>query len=110
MASDHLATGLHPFDAVFAEALTRIREELDALEDVVNDHRLDDVELEMSTRPRNTNRNVVAHHVRRHHRERLGLRRIHLAWHDGAAWLVRRENELAQARTWAAREETHVVA
>ena len=42
---------------------------------------------------------VVAHHVGAHHRQRLGLRRVHLARHDRAAGLVRGQRRARRARS-----------
>ncbi len=47
--------------------------------------------------PADVDGHVVAHHLRAQHRHRLGLRGVHLARHDGAARLVLRDRELADA-------------
>ena len=69
------------------------------LQHVVDEHRLEDVELEVPARAGDADRDVVAHDLRADHRQRLALRRVHLAGHDRAARLVRREHELADARS-----------
>ena len=54
-------------------------------------------------------RDVVAHHLRAHHRHRLALRRVHLAGHDRAARLVLGNRDLADAAARAGREPADVV-
>ncbi len=70
---------------------------------------LNTLSSQMPPRAGDADGDVVAHHVRAHHRERLGLRRVHLARHDRAAGLVRRDEDLAEAGARTAREEAHVV-
>ena len=57
-------------------------------EHVVDDDRLEDVQLEVPRGAADADRDVVAHHLRAHHRHRFRLRRVHFARHDRAAGFV----------------------
>ncbi len=61
----------------------------------VGDHDgLEDVELEVAVGTSNGNSNVVAHHLRAHHRQGLALRGVHLACNSSdVALTTRRTSE-----------------
>ncbi len=88
--------------------MARVGQQRAALEHVVDDDRLEHVELEVPARAGEADRGVVAHHVHADHRHRLGLRRVHLARHDAAPRLVLRQVQLADAAARAAAEQAHV--
>src|SRR5882762_4423182 len=94
---------------MFAEALGPVGQQPHALEEIVDDERLEHVQLEISRGTADIDRDVVAEHLRAQHRHRLGLRGIDLARHDRAAGLVFRNRDLADAAARAAREPAHVV-
>jgi len=48
-------------------------------EDIGHYQRLEDVQFEMSVRPSHSDRDVVPHHLRAYHGQRLTLRRVHFA-------------------------------
>ena len=51
----------------------------------------------MSLQPANRHRLMIAHDLRRDHRQHFALRRVDLARHDRAARLVLRQMQLAKA-------------
>jgi hypothetical protein len=59
-----------------------------ALQEVVGDQRLEDVELEVAGGAADADGDVVAHHLAAEHRQRLALGRVHLAGHDRTAGFV----------------------
>ena len=65
VARDRLAVRLDADDAVLAEAVAGVGEQIDALEEIVDEHRLEHVELEVPARAGDADADVVAHHVRR---------------------------------------------
>ncbi len=79
-------------------------EQRDRVQQVVDDDRLEDVELEIALRAGEADGRVVADHLHAYHRHRLGLRRIDLARHDRRPRLVLRQRQFAQA---AARTGAH---
>src|SRR5262249_45693002 len=79
------------------ERRARVGEQPRRAEHVVDDERLEDVELEVAGGAADPHRHVVAHHLGAHHRERLALGRVDLARHDGGAALVLRAAQLAEA-------------
>jgi len=54
-------------------------------------------------------RHLIAHHLGGEHCQRLALRGIHLAGHDGATGLVLRQRELTQTATRSGAKETNIV-
>ena len=94
---------------MLTEAAAATRQELDALEHVVGDERLEDVQLEVPLARADLNRGVVAHHLGRHHRQALALGGVHLARHDRGARLVLRQDQLPKAAARAAAEPTDVI-
>ena len=89
--------GSMPRGALLVEAGAGVAEQGDRLEHVVGHHRLVDVELEVALAAGHRHRGVVAEHLHRHHGQRLGLGRVHLARHDARARFVGRDVELADA-------------
>jgi hypothetical protein len=106
---DGLAVRLEPAHAMLGEGGTRVAEQANGLEHVVDQHRLVDVELEVAARRSQAHRDVVAHDLGADHQQGLGLRRIHLARHDRAAGLVLGQAQLADAATWPTAEPPDVV-
>eukprot|EP00982_Pelagococcus_subviridis_P009441 30923-Pelagococcus_subviridis.AAC.1 len=107
---DPLDVRLDPADAIFREAHARLGQQLDALQVVVRDQRLRDVELKVGSRgAAHRDAHVVPDDLRAHHHHRLALRRVHLPGHDAAPGLVRGERELSEPRARAAAEHADVV-
>src|SRR5258705_352497 len=82
---------------------------MESPEEVVDDDRLENVQLDVARGAAVVVRDVVAELLRAHHRHRLRLRGIDLARHARAAGLVLRDRDLAQPRARAAREPPDVV-
>lgn len=90
-----------------------ISQETNALEDVLDDNRLehvqlrssehtadencyDEIYLELAACTRNTDSSLVAHDLRCNHGEGLALRRVHLSGHNATAGLVLWQAELPE--------------
>src|SRR5258706_4400781 len=84
--------------AVLLEAARTVGQQANALQQVVDDHRLEHVQLEVARRTGQVDRHVVAEHLAAQHRQRFALGRVDLARHDPAAWLVLRDRDLAEPR------------
>ncbi len=96
-------------DAAVGKAARGVGEQTDRLEHGGGDHGLEHVQLEVALQPADRHGDVVAHHTRGDHGQRLGLRRIDLAGHDRAARLVLGQAELTEPRARAAAEQAEVV-
>ena len=79
------------------------------MQEIVDHHRLEDIQLEKPAGTRNRDRDVVAHHLSRDHRQRLALRRIDLTGHDRRAGFVGRQRDLGESGAGSGSEETDVV-
>ena len=106
---DPRPVGLDAHRAVVVEAQRGIGEQPDRLQEVVGDHRLEDVELEIALARGDPDRGVVAHHLHGDHRHRLGLGRVDLAGHDRGPGLVLGDHQLAEARARPGGQPAHVV-
>ena len=99
-------------DAAHAVGLERIhgvRKQTRRLQEVIDRHRQEHIELEVALRRRDADSRIVAHDLHGHHRDGLALRGVDLAGHDGRAGLVGRDDELADAAARAGSEPAHVV-
>lgn len=79
------------------------------MQEVADDERLVDVELELAVHATNGGSNVVAHNLGADHGQSLALGRVNLARHDTATRLVLREAELAETAARAAAEVTDIL-
>lgn len=86
-----------PHGAVFVEAVARVAQEADGLQEVVGDDGHIDVQLEIARRARHTDGNVVAEHLAAHHRHRFALGRVDFARHNGRTRFVFGDFDFAQA-------------
>ena len=69
-------------DTVIGERVHRITKQADRLQHAVGEHRLVNVEFEMSLASRNCHGGVVAEDLAADHGQRLALGRVGFAWHD----------------------------
>ena len=92
---DHI--GLEALDTELPEGATTVGQELDPVEQVMRDDRLEHVELEIALRAGDGDRRVVAEDLDADHGQHLGLRRVHLAGHDRGAGFVLGQAQLAKA-------------
>ena len=76
------AVKLYPFDAEFDEAAAGVLQQPDGVEQVVNHHGVEDVQLEVPLRACEAYRRVVTQDLHGDHRQRLRLRGVDLARHD----------------------------
>src|SRR5690606_8953367 len=105
-----LAVGGDAADAPLAQNDAALREHIDRLEDVEGDHRLEDVELELSCLRCQGDGGVVADHLEARLVDHLGDDGVDLARHDARARLHRRQVDLGEAGTRTAREQAQVIA
>src|SRR5256714_355185 len=103
------AVEFYPADAEFDEAAAGVLEQTDGVEQVVNHHGVEDVQLEGPLRAGEAYRRVVTQDLHGDHRQRLRLRRVDLARHDRGARLVLRQNQFAYPGARPRREPAHVV-
>src|SRR6187549_818240 len=96
MLLDALAIGLDAHRAVLAEAVAAVRDQACALQEVVREQGLVDVELEVAAGATEVDRHVVTEDLRAEHGHGLRLSRVDLAWHDRAAGLIFRDRNLAE--------------
>ena len=104
-----IAVGLNASNAVEVEGFTGIGEEGSRVQDVLNDHRLEHIELEVARHATNADGRVVTHNLGADHSNSLALSRVNLARHDRRARLVLRERKLAKAASRARAKETNIV-
>lgn len=86
-----------------------VRQQTNRVQEVADDQRLVHVQFELAVHAADGGRHVVAHHLRAHHRQGLGLGRVDLAGHDGRAGLVLRQVELAETAAGAGAEVADVL-
>ena len=99
---DALQVGLYPLETVVVEGVDDVGEQTRRLQQVSADERHEDVELQMALHGAGGDGHVVADNLAADLRQRLALRRVHLAGHDGGTGLVGGQNHLAEtaARRW----------
>ncbi len=106
---DARPVGLDAARQMMIEAVHRIGQQPQALQHVVRDQRLEHIELEVAGSPADIDRHIVAEHLRAHHGERLALRGVDLARHDGTARLVLGNANLAQPAARTGSQPAHVI-
>ncbi|CAM2158157.1 conserved hypothetical protein [Paraburkholderia tropica] len=106
---DAVAIRLDAHRAMIVEAERAVGEQADRLQYVVRDHRAEHVQFEVAARAADVHGHVVAEHLAAEHRQRFGLRGVHLARHDRAARLVLGNRQFAETAARAAREPANVV-
>ena len=107
--SDSLSIGLHPPQGIFLEGPHSVGEETAGLKEVVDDHRHEDIELEVALARRETDCRVIPQNLHGDHGEGLALGGVHLAGHDGAPRFVLGKNDLAEAAPGTGGEPADVV-
>ena len=107
--ADAVLVRLNAHNAILGEAPGAIGEQPDRLEEVLDEDRLEDVQLELAVATCDANGGVVAHDLRSDHSERLALRRVDLAWHDRATRLVLGKRKLAKAAARAGTKVSNVI-
>ena len=91
VAIDLIAIRFDSIDTVLAKRVARVRQQHHRVQEIVNDERLENVELEIALRSRDRNRRVVADHLNANHRHRFALGWIDFTGHDRRARLVLRQ-------------------
>ena len=100
---------LQPGNTVLGEVAAAIGQELNRLQQVVDDHRLEHVELQVALAGGEGDGGVVAQHLAGEHRQRLALGRVDLAGHDRTAWLIGRQAHFGQTGAWPGAQQAQVV-
>ncbi|MNO92612.1 hypothetical protein D3C76_841930 [compost metagenome] len=95
--------------AVLLEVAAAVSQQFDRLQQVVDDHRLEHVQLQMPLAGGKADRRVIAQHLAGQHRQCFALGRVDLAWHDRAARLVGRQAYLGQPGARAGTQQAQVV-
>ena len=106
---DALLVRLDPLDQVLLKAAHPVAQDPHAVQQVADQHGLEDVELELAVHARDRHRRVVAHDLRAHHGDGLALRGVDLPRHDGRAGLVLRQLQLAEAAAGAGAQVADVL-
>lgn len=104
-----LAVGLQAAQAVLAEVVAAIGQQLHGLQEVEHDDRLEHVELQLSLAGGDADRQVVAQNLAGQHRQRLALGWIDLARHDRTAWFVGGQSHFGKPCARPGGQQTKVV-
>src|SRR5579863_3773839 len=91
------------------EAVAAVADQAGAVEEVVNDHRLEDIQLEVAGRAADIDGHVIPEYLSGDHREGFALRWVHLPGHDGRSGLVIRDMDFTDAAAWAGGEHPDIV-
>ncbi len=103
------AIDLNAFDHVLHVSVAGICDQGDGMQEVVNHHRLVNVELEIPLRACESYRSGCPVNLNAYHGHGFRLCRVHLARHDGGARFVLRDRNFAQPATWAGSQPANVV-
>ena len=95
--------------AVFLEVAATVAQQLDRLQQVMNDHRFVDVQLQVALACGKADGDIIAHYLAGQHRQRFALGRVDLAWHDRAARLIGWQFDFGQPGTWARAQQAEVI-
>ena len=109
MFSHFRRVDFQPGDAMLVEVAAAVCQQLDRLQQVVDDHRLVHVQLQVTLAGGKADGHVVAHHLAGQHRQGFALRRIDLARHDRAARLIGGQFDFGQPRAWAGTQQAEVI-
>ena len=94
---------------MLVEGTHRIGQQPRGLQEVVDNHRLEHIQLEVALARSEADRRIVAHYLADDHRHRLALRRINFARHDRAARFILRNTNLANAASRSAGQPPDIV-
>lgn len=97
-------------DTVVGQSLDGAPQGVDGLENIIKDHGLEGIELQLSRLGGQGHGHIVADDVVGNLTDHLGDHRVDLAGHDGGAVLLGGQIDLAKAGLGAAGEEPQVVA
>jgi hypothetical protein len=106
---DPLLVGFNSNDTVLGETLRAVSEQSNALEQVLDQDRLEHVEFELTVRSSDRNGSVVSNDLCGDHGQSLALSRVDLSGHDRRTGLVLRERKLSQTTSRSRGEVTNVV-
>lgn len=106
---DAALVGLQAVHQVLLETLHAIGQDARAVQQAVDQERLEDVEFELAVHATDSSGNVVTHHLRADHGQGLALGRVHLPGHDRRAGLVLREDQLSQTATGTGSEVADIL-
>ena len=95
---DAVFIGRDADNAFVGKAARGVRQQCDGLQHIIGHDGLIDIELKVPLAARDGHGRIIAHNLRADHGEGFALRRINFARHDGAARLIGRQRNLAEAR------------
>ena len=101
--------GLDAHHAVVVEGDHGFRQKPGGLEEIVDQHRHEHIQLEIALAGGNAHGGIVAHDLDGHHGDGFALGGVDLAGHDGGAGLVFGNEDLAQTVAGAGGQPAHVV-
>jgi len=102
--SDPLLISLQTIHEMLDEAIHRITQYSDAVQQIPDHEWLEYVQLELSTEPTNGGSDVVTHDLGGDHGHGLTLCRVDLSRHDGGARLVLRQDQFTETASWTGPE------
>jgi len=106
---DPLLVGLNSNDTVLGETPRAVSEQPNALEQVLDQDRLEHVEFELTVRSSDRNGGVVSDDLCGNHGQSLALSRVDLSGHDRRTRLVLRKGKLSETTSRSRCEVTDVV-
>ena len=104
-----LAVGADAVGAAQAERVHALGQQPRGLQEFVRQNGQEDVQLEIALRGRKADPGSVRHDLHGDHRQRLALRRVDLAGHDGRTGLVLRQEQFTETVAWAGAEPADIV-
>ena len=104
-----LGIRLQAGDAMLLEVAAAVAQQTDRLQQIVDDHRFEHVQLQMPLTRGETDGDVIAQHLTGQHRQGFALGRVDLAGHDRAPRFVGRQFHLGQSGTWPGTQQAQVV-
>ena len=100
------------FDALVAEHVTGVRQQINGFTQAVSDHRHGNIEFQQTANAAESaegDARVIANHAARHHHDAFANDRVDLAGHDAAAGLRSREHEFSKSAAWPTTKPANVI-
>ena len=94
---------------VDAEAAQTVTEQGDGLQEVINNHRHEDIQLKITLTGRKADGRIISHDLYGYHGHRFTLCRIHLSRHNAASWLIFRYPNFLQTTTRPACQPAYII-
>ena len=98
-----------PFHASRAEGSARVGQQVHGMQEIVNHHRFEHVQLKVALASANGDGGVVPHDLTAHHRHRFRLGRVDLPRHDGGTGFVCRQGQFPEPAARPGTQPANVV-